>query len=348
MARATIDFGIDLGTTNSAIAVLHGVGTEIIKNNDDADITPSAVSIDRNGELLVGARAKAKSAQSPQDAYREFKRRMGTDFVYRFKQAKLDRRPEELSAEVLKELKASVQQRTSEVIDAAVITVPAAFELPQCDATRRAAQLAGLIESPFLQEPVAAALAYGFQVDMQKAHWLVYDFGGGTFDAALVKSEEGTIRVVNHGGDNFLGGSDIDLAIVNELLVPRILAENPLDGFQYSNKRWETAFALLRRSAEVAKLELSRKDKAETRLDDCRFDDGQGNTIEVDYKITRDDIRRIAEPFIRRSVGICQRVFSEKNLSKSAVEKVILVGGPTLAPYFQGHALRTAWDRARS
>src|SRR5260370_40998488 len=107
MARTTLDFGIDMGTTNSAIAILRGVGTEIIKNNDDADITPSAVSIDRNGELLVGARAKYKSALSPNDAYREFKRRMGTDFVYHFKQAKLDRRPEDLSAEVLKELKAS-------------------------------------------------------------------------------------------------------------------------------------------------------------------------------------------------------------------------------------------------
>jgi len=335
MTRPTIDFGIDLGTTNSAIAVLRDVGTEIIKNNDDADITPSAVSIDRNGEVLIGLRAKAKSAEHPLDAYREFKRRMGTDFVYRFKQAKLDKRPEELSAEILKELKASVQQRTGENIDASVITIPAAFELPQCDATRRAAQLAGLGESPLLQEPVAAALAYGFQIDTQKAYWLVYDFGGGTFDAALIKSEEGTIRVVNHGGDNYLGGSDIDQAIVDKLVVPRIVAENDLEDFRYSNARWATAFALLRRAAEVAKLELSRKDKTETRMDDCGFDDGRGNRIEVDYKITREDVRRITEPFIRRSVGFCQQVLAEKNLSKTAVERVILVGGPTLAPYFR-------------
>ena len=335
MARSTIDFGIDLGTTNSAIAVLRDVGADVIKNNDDADITPSAVSIDRDGEVRVGARAKARSALNPNDAFREFKRRMGTDHVYRFRQAKLEKRPEDLSAEVLKELRSSVQQRMGETIDAAVITVPAAFELPQCDATRRSAQLAGIIESPLLQEPVAAALAYGFQIETQKAYWLVYDFGGGTFDAALVKSEEGTIRVVNHGGDNFIGGADIDLAIVNELLVPRIVEEHGLIDFKYTNKRWESAFALLKRAAEIAKLELSRKDKQETRFDECRFDDGKDNTIEVDYKVTRDDIRRIAEPFVARSAEICKRVLREKHLNRNAVERVILVGGPTLAPYFR-------------
>jgi len=115
-----------------------------------------------------------------------------------------------------------------EQIEAAVITVPAAFELHQCDATRSAAQLAGFKESPLLQEPVTAALAYGFKVAEHKAYWLVYDFGGGTFDAAIVKTEEGTINVVNHGGDNFLGGSDIDWAVVEELLVPRVLEQNLL------------------------------------------------------------------------------------------------------------------------
>ena len=112
-----------------------------------------------------------------------------------------------------------MQQRMGEVIEAAVITVPAAFELHQCDATRKAAQLAGF-NSPLLQEPVAAALAYGFQADKEKAYWLIYDFGGGTFDAAIIKTEEGTIHVVN-GGDNFLGGSDIDWAVVEQVLVPR-------------------------------------------------------------------------------------------------------------------------------
>lgn len=329
MERTTIDFGIDLGTTNSAIATMRGVGTEIIKNNDDADITPSAVSMDRRGALLVGARAKAKDS----DAYVEFKRRMGTDYHYEFKACGVSKSPEELSAEVLKALRGDVQQRTGEVLDAAVITVPAAFELHQCDATRKAAQLAGFLESPLLQEPVAAALAYGFQVETQKTYWLVYDFGGGTFDAALVKAEEGTIRVVNHGGDNYLGGSDIDWAIVEHVLVPRLLQEHRLKSFERTNERWKAAFAKLKRSAERAKIDLSRRER--TNIDECQFDDGDGRNVEVDFELTRADVHKAAEPFIRRSVEICQRVLKEKSLAKGAVEKLILVGGPTLAPYFR-------------
>jgi len=159
MSRTTIDFGIDLGTTNSAIAVLKGVSSEIIKNKDQHDITPSAVSIDKKGAVHVGQRAKNKIEDSPDDAYIEFKRRMGTDHVYQFKSSGQNRKPDDLSAEVLKSLSADVQARTGEIVEACVVTVPAAFELHQCDATRKAAQLAGFKESPLLQEPVAAALA---------------------------------------------------------------------------------------------------------------------------------------------------------------------------------------------
>src|SRR5437763_1444558 len=123
MTRTTIDFGIDLGTTNSAIAVLNGVSTEIFKNNKDADITPSAVSIDKNGTVHVGERARGRSIEYPEDAYLEFKRMMGADYEYKFKSAGQSRRPEDLSAEVLKSLRADVEQRTGERIDAAVITV---------------------------------------------------------------------------------------------------------------------------------------------------------------------------------------------------------------------------------
>ena len=215
MSRTTIDFGIDLGTTNSAVAVLNGVSPEIIKNNEkDADITPSAVYIDKKGITRLGEAAKSRVPDSGGDVYLEFKRRMGTDHVYKFKSSGQQRKPEDLSAEILKSLKGDVQQKTGEILESAVITVPAAFELHQCDATRKAAQLAGFKDSPLLQEPVAAALAYGFQTDGKKAYWLVYDFGGGTFDAAVIKAEEGSIHVVNHGGDNFLGGSDIDWAII--------------------------------------------------------------------------------------------------------------------------------------
>jgi molecular chaperone DnaK len=334
MSRTTIDFGIDLGTTNSAIAVLKGVTPEIVKNNAaDADITPSVVSIDKRGIIQVGQRAKNRLIDTPNDAYGEFKRRMGTDFIYTFAACGQHRKPEELSAEVLKSLRADVQQRLGEVVDAAVITVPAAFELHQCDATRKAAQLAGFHESPLLQEPVAAALAYGFQKDDDKAYWLVYDFGGGTFDAALIKSEEGTIHVVNHGGDNFLGGSDIDWAIVDQCLIPKFIEQFHPEDFTRANKRWAQAFAKLKRSAEIAKIDLSRGERA--MLETCRIQDGQGEEYEFDCELTRNDIIQVARPIILKSVEICKKVLEEKNLNKEAIAKVILVGGPTLAPYFR-------------
>jgi molecular chaperone DnaK len=331
--RSTIDFGIDLGTTNSAIALLKGVSTEIIKNNADADITPSAVSIDKKGSTQVGQRAKNRIIDAPEDAYVEFKRRMGSDHTYHFKSSGQTRRPEDLSAEVLKSLRGDVQQRTGEVVEAAVVTVPAAFELHQCEATRKAAQLAGLKECPLLQEPVAAALAYGFQVDGEKAYWLVYDFGGGTFDAAIIKAEEGTINVVNHGGDNFLGGSDIDWAVVEQVLIPKLLEEHDLEDFTRGKKQWRQALAKLKRAAEVAKIDLSRTER--TTLEACRFDDAAGETIEFDCELNRAEVVRVAEPVILRSVEICKRVLNERHLGKEAIQKVILVGGPTLAPYFR-------------
>lgn len=333
MSRTTIDFGIDLGTTNSAIAVLKGVSTEIIKNNADADITPSAVSIDKKGAMLVGQRAKNRTDADSEDAYIEFKRRMGTDHVYQFKSSGQNRKAEELSAEILKSLCADVQQRLGEIVEACVVTVPAAFELHQCDATRKAAQLAGFKDSPLLQEPVAAALAYGFQADQEKAYWLVYDFGGGTFDAAIIKAEEGTIHVVNHGGDNFLGGSDIDWAIVEQVLVPRLLGEFNLKDFTRGNKQWRQAFAKLKRSAEIAKIDLSRSERAT--LEACKFTDSSGEEIEFECELSRSELIRVAEPIIVRSAEICKQTLKQKNLGKDAIEKLILVGGPTLAPYFR-------------
>jgi len=344
MSRATIDFGIDLGTTNSAIAVLKGVHPEIIKNNElDADITPSAVSYDKKGAVLVGQRAKNRIIDKPSDAYIEFKRRMGSDHVYHFKSSGMDRKPEDLSADVLKSLKGDAQQKTGEAIEAAVITVPAAFKLHQCEATKKAAHLAGFKQHALLQEPVAAALAFGYQADSQKAYWLVYDFGGGTFDAALMKAEEGTIHVVEHGGDNFLGGSNIDWALVEKLIVPRILEEYDLEDFDRANagidNRWYSAFMRLKIAAEQAKIGLSRKEAATLDPDYAKnlIDASTGEVVieELDLQITQSELIKIAEPFILRSTDIVKQVLKKKGLSPSAIERVILVGGPTKAQYFR-------------
>ena len=337
MSRSTIDFGIDLGTTNSAIAVLNGVEPEIIKNSDDQDATPSAVFINKQGVLRVGSRAKAATVgeRSQGDAYTEFKRHMGTPHEYEFSSSGQRRKPEELSAEVLKELRGSVEAKTGEIIQSAVITVPAAFELHQCDATRRAAALAGFKGSPLLQEPVAAALAYGFQIDSEKAYWMVYDFGGGTFDAALIKAEEGMINVVHHGGNNFLGGSDIDWAIIEKIIIPQLSKNFDLPGFKRGSDRWGMELTRIKHAVEVAKLELSTKELT-TLSGAVAFEDDSGELIECDeISLSRDDLIRIAEPIISQSIEISKGVLKEKNLGLQAVQRVIVVGGPTKAPYFR-------------
>lgn len=336
MSRTTIDFGIDLGTTNSAIAVLRGASTDIVKNNDlNNDITPSAVYIDKRGQIQVGQRAKNRleDQAAADDAYVEFKRRMGTDHKYEFLTAKRVMRPEELSAEVLKSLRDDVRQRTGEEIGAAVITVPAAFEQKQCAATKLAGDLAGFSQCPLIQEPVAAALAYGFQSDVGKEYWLVYDFGGGTFDAAVVKADDGSIAVVNHGGDNFLGGSDIDWAVVEQLVIPELTKTLNVSGLSRGKPEWRPALAVIKRAVEIAKIQLSRSDSAF--LEDCRFKDSDGETVEAEFQLTRSMLISVAEPIIMRSVEICRRVLKEKRLSPSAIQRVVLVGGPTLAPYFR-------------
>ncbi len=334
MSRTTIDYGIDLGTSNSAIAVIAGTGTEVIKNNVDADITPSAVYINRSGNLWVGQNAKSKLAdeRAEDDVFVEFKRRMGTGFEYAFRASGRKMKPEDLSAEVIKALRGDVAQKKGEQITSAVLTVPAAFELHQCDATKRAAELAGFRTIHLLQEPVAAALAYGYQKVDAKAYWLVFDFGGGTFDAALIRSEDGSMVVANHGGDNFLGGSDIDWAIVEQVLLPRVQKEYGLNDYKRGAASIKYDLIRLKAAAETAKIDLSRK---ETTFIEATLRRVSTDTVTFETEITRNDVIRAAEPAVLKAVNIATRVLAEKGLSASAVEKLIFVGGPTLAPYFR-------------
>jgi molecular chaperone DnaK len=334
MSRTTIDYGIDLGTTNSTIAVVSGTTTEVIKNALDAETTPSAVYINREGNLWVGQNARSKMAdeRSEDDVFLEFKRRMGTGFEYRFQASGRRMSPEQLSAEVLKSLRGDVARAGGEEVSAAVLTVPAAFELHQCDATKRAAELAGFKTSLLLQEPVAAALAYGHQKMNSRAYWLVFDFGGGTFDAALIRSEDGTMMVTNHGGDGFLGGSDIDWAIVEQVLVPRVKAQFGVRDFERGSLKYKYDLLRLKAAAEDAKIELSQK---KTTVIEATLRCGGANAFSFETEITRLQVIRIAEASVTRAVNIAQRVLTEKGLSPSAVEKMIFVGGPTLAPYFR-------------
>jgi molecular chaperone DnaK len=334
MARTTIDYGIDLGTTNSSIAVFDGTGVRVIRNNANNDCTPSAVWVDRNGRLFVGATAYKRLEVDPGNAFAEFKLQMGTETDYKFLQSGRTMRPEELSAEVLKSLKADAQRVNSEDLQAAVITVPAAFELPQNKATNKAAQLAGLSHTPLLQEPVAAAMAYGFQSKSDKVFWLVYDFGGGTFDAAVISVRDGLIQVVNHGGDNHLGGKLIDWEIVNQLLVPALLKERKLTDFRRGNPKWIHAFAKLKHLAEEAKIQVSKDETAPIFIDPLCKDD-RGEDVTFEYDLRKEDVERLMEPFILRSINTCRKVLLDRRLGPANIEKVLLVGGPTQAPYLR-------------
>lgn len=328
--RTTIDFGIDLGTTNSSIAVMKSAGVEVFRNNEHSETTPSAVWIDRNGTLVVGRRAYERLDSDPLNAASEFKLGMGTDRRYSFSRGHAPLSSPQLSAEVLKSLKADVRGRTGEDLTAAVITVPAAFELPQSEATQEAARLAGLTLTPLVQEPVAAALAYGHQSTSDKVFWLVYDLGGGTFDAAVVQIRDQEIPVVNHGGDNQLGGKLLDWGIVEELLIPA-LGDRRLEDFRRGNPKWLSALAKLKVAAEQAKIRLSRDASVDVFIEYLCADD-RGEPVSLERQITRSDLDRIAEPLILRSINVCRKVLAERRLSAIDLQKIILVGGPTLMP----------------
>jgi len=336
MQRTTIDFGIDLGTTNSTIAVVKGTEAEVIPNKIGSAITPSAVWIDKRGNLHVGQEAKERALNSdPQNADLEFKLRMGLDAEGKkvFARSRREMLPEDLSAEVLKSLKMDVQTNSGEEVLAAVITVPAAFELPQTQATQRAAERAGFTHCPLLQEPVAASLTYGFQNESDNIYWFVYDFGGGTFDAALMCLRDGLIQVVNHNGDNHLGGKLIDWDIVTKRLIPAATSEFNLPDFRRGNPKWQNVIGRLKFAAEKAKIEVCRTQAASEIWIEDLCEDANGNMVDFAYTLTPTDMERVSQPYIEQSLGLCRKTLADKGISGSNLERILMVGGSTLNPW---------------
>ena len=336
MQRTTIDFGIDLGTTNSSIAVLDGIDARVVPNKGGSGITPSAVWIDKRSSIHVGQEAKLRAlVEDQENADLEFKLRMGLgeEGKKTFARSGKTMLPEDLSAEVLKSLKMDVRTGMGEDVVSAVITVPAAFENAQTSATQKAAQLAGFKHSPLLLEPVAASLAYGFQSKDENVYWFVYDFGGGTFDAALMRIRDGLIQVVNHDGDNFLGGKLIDWDIVTKLLAPAITKEFNLPDFQRGNPRWRGPVGKLKYYAEQAKIEVCRtKEPFEIWIENlCQ--DADGKDVDFAFKLTPKHVEEVSRPFIRRSIGLCQKTLEHEGLSGSNLERILMVGGTTLNPW---------------
>ncbi|RKN21127.1 Hsp70 family protein [Micromonospora musae] len=330
--RDTIDFGIDLGTTNSAIAMVEEDGAvAVIKNNDGWDITPSAVWIPKPGTVHVGRKARERVESDPDNATSEFKLEMGlADAGKDFVKGGLRLTPPQLSAEVLKSLRADAAHHAGSPPDAAVITVPAAFSLNQNKATLEAATLAGFSAAcPLVQEPTAAAFAYGFHDADDRAYWMVFDFGGGTFDAAVVSKRDGDLRVLNHAGDPYLGGKLIDWAVVERVLAPAAAEALGLTDFRRDNPAWRGNFAKLKGAAEDGKIQLSRRDAVELMVE---LTVGDGETETFEYTLRRGELDRIAEPFYARAVNLCRQALADGGLRPDDIDKLLLVGGVTLSP----------------
>ncbi len=327
--RDTIDFGIDLGTTNSAMAVVRDGTVSVVKNNEGWDYTPSAVWIPKPGVTHVGRSARDRIPSDPDNVHIEFKQEMGLAGAARlFPKAGVPMTPQQLSAEVLKALRADAAHVFGEAPPAAVITVPAAFRLHENNATGEAAALAGFGTCPLVQEPTAAAFAYGFQNEGTDAYWMVFDFGGGTFDSAIVSTHDGELRVLDHAGDPHLGGKLIDWAIVERLLVPAVEAGLGLRDLRRQDPLWRANFALLKDAAERAKIALSRNEVVEV---DVELEVG-GRKVAFDHSLHRDEVDRVAEPYYLRAINLCREALTKAGLGTGDVDRLLLVGGTTLAP----------------
>lgn len=341
MASNRLKYGIDLGTTNSVLVRMERGKGKVVKNDMQGDTTPSAIAFGRRGSKRVGARAynqlrndrlrAQKQGLEIQNVFVEFKRTMGSDDVYvPSVDPSASYTSEMLSAEVLKELRRYV---TDDDVSAAVVTIPAAFKVPQQQATLRAAEMAGIRQCRLLQEPVAAAMAYGLTADNRNGKWLVFDFGGGTFDAALVVIEEGQITVKDTEGDNHLGGKDLDDAVVQEIIFEEAAADFQAERCLAGDPRRERRLRdVLKRWAEEARIALSFRDShfVESDLDEIEL--ANGEAITLDFRLTRERLRTAIEPYYQRAIDKCHTLLARHGLRGSDLDELILVGGPTLSP----------------
>lgn len=262
MTYSTISIGIDLGTTNSSVAVNNSGVIEIVKKPGGLEYTPSVFGFDKARNKVVGQRAYEflyydASDTGVKNFKPEVKRIIGTPEKFYFERAGVEMSAEEISSEILKSLVQDILRKYPKFdTTAAVITIPAAFSILQCEATKRAGNLAGFKHVVLLQEPIAAAISYGFATTANE-NWLVYDLGGGTFDVALISSNDGVLSVLGHNGDNFLGGKNLDWEIVDKVLTPKISDMLSFENFRRDNKAHQSiSLSRQRRFAQCSCSEL--------------------------------------------------------------------------------------------
>jgi molecular chaperone DnaK len=326
--RTTIDYGIDLGTTNSAIARREGETTRLLPGKDGSVLLPSAVHHGKEGQVLIGASARERYDADPANTALEFKRLMGTDEKKVFPSSSKALSPEELSAQVLGALAERIGEEGP--LRAAVITVPAMFQLPQCEATRRAANLAGIDHVVLLQEPIAAAIAHSGTASVKEGYWLVYDLGGGTFDISLVRSRGGRLQVIDHDGDNHLGGRDFDRVLARHA-AERIREQGLLGDFKRSDPRHEDAFARLKVESERLRVQLSTQEEGTFQVDGLATD-ANGKPVGVRFELSRTAFEAMAAPLLQRTIQLCRKLLGRSDVKQGQLNGVVMVGGPTLMP----------------
>jgi len=333
----TINYGIDLGTTNSAIAKFVKGEIVIFSNPQDygRNTLPSVVSFKKD-KITVGNKAKEYLEKDPKSVVGIFKRKMGTSERFKIKSINASKTPIELSAQVIKELKTFVN--TGDDLDAVVITIPASFDTIQSNATKEAGFQAGFNQVVLLQEPIAASLAYANmkkETEMQEGQWLVYDLGGGTFDVALINIKDGEMKVLDHEGDNFLGGADFDNMIVEKFLIPKICKEykfsNLEDDMKSASGKFNAKYYVLLRRAEEAKITLSAKTSAEIVIDG--FEDEDGNEVDMEIIITRSEFNELVRPNIDGTIKMIKKILTRNSLKPIDLQFTLMVGGSTYIPY---------------
>ena len=337
--------GIDLGTTNSAVAIIEGGQPKIIENLEGNRTTPSVVSVNKNGERSVGQIAKRQAVTNPKDTVYGVKRFMGHSFkdkevqddiprvAYAIKEGPSgsvlinlggkDSRPEEISAMILQKIKADVEAKLGETVTQAVITVPAYFNDTQRQATVDAGKIAGLEVMRIIPEPTAAALAYGFN-SQKNEKIAVYDFGGGTFDISILEVGDGVVEVKSVDGDSHLGGRDIDQKFV-EFIASEYKKESGIDVTTDP-----LALQRLDEAAEKAKHELSTQTETEINLPFITSDASGPKHLML--KVTRAQLENIAREFVDRSIEIAKRALDNSPFKKEEINEVIMVGGQTRMP----------------
>ena len=339
--------GIDLGTTNSVVAVMEGGEPKVIANEEGGRTTPSVVGFAKSGERLVGQVAKRQAITNPENTVYSIKRFMGRRYDEVNEEMKMvpykvvrqgdhvavvaqgqEYTPQQVSAMILQKLKKAAEDYLGQSVTEAVITVPAYFNDAQRQATKDAGKVAGLDVKRIVNEPTAAALAYG--LDKKKEETIaVYDFGGGTFDISILEVGEGVIEVKSTNGDTHLGGDNIDQRIV-EWLVEEFKKDEGLDLRAKGN---EMALQRLRDAAEKAKIELSTTMESEINLPFITADaSGPKHLVK---KLTRTKLEQMVDDIIQRSLGPCKQAMKDAGIDASKIDEVVLVGGQTRMPRIQ-------------